>query len=364
MNVLAIIDYERRQEEGPAIADILSGLQQDECTLVELLPESRRNDDQVEGLVTEHPLSAPMPPGWLQRQRVQENLIRDLGRDLPDVIVAFGESAAAMGNDLANEIERPLLVECWHARHAKRPPVRPQRVTGYFTASEGLANVMRERRLHELIATIPFPVSTPDDLPTDMATAPSIAILDTDIDPNAAQQIIDGLKIVIERIPDLQICLEVQEAGGARIWRHAERIGILDRISSIRNASLVGPLVSDCTLTIMASSDRRSRSVTDLAMSRGRVVLRADHPMLSDLERSSQYILMEASADHWAQAIFDLLADADTRSALGNKARLQIEERNEPQMIKKTWKSLLEEAVGNVTYPFDNKGSTATTRSI
>ena len=182
-------------------------------------------------------------------------------------------------------------------------------------------------------------------------------MLDSNTDPAAAQIILDGLRMVIDHIPDLQICLEVDQDGGDRTWRHAEQVGMLDRISSVSNASLVGPLVSDCTLTIMASSERRARSVIALAMSRGRVVLRADHAMLSDQERTAQRILMETTADHWARAVLDLLADSDGRRSIGLKANQQIQERNNPELIKETWKSLLEEVVGNVTYPFENKGS-------
>ncbi|MCH2133298.1 MAG: hypothetical protein MK116_06070 [Phycisphaerales bacterium] len=357
MHVLAIIDEARRQEEGPALRDTLSGLQQADVMVTELLPTPPSPESDQAGLVTERPLTAAMPVGWLQRARVRDGLLRDLGRQPPDVVLAFGESTATLASDLAQAMDAPLVVECWNATHVKRPPVRPQRVAAYVTASAGLATALRDRKLHELIVALPFPIALPPQSVDAEDATPSIAILDAAAAPMEAKALIDGLVQVVQDIPDLQICLELGRIGGDPTWQYAESRGLLDRISSISNASTLSPLVSDCTLALMARSTCQARSVLDLAMARGRVIVRPDHPLLSEAERTAQCILMEPTAEQWARTILDLLADGDRRMQIGSAARAQVQHRNDPDRVRETWIQLLDEIEQDVTYPFATAGS-------
>ncbi|MDG2424397.1 MAG: hypothetical protein P8M22_10500 [Phycisphaerales bacterium] len=357
MHLLAIIDKSRRQQENNAISDVLGGIQEAGIQLTEVVAPPGIPGEEPRGMATSEPLIAPMPAPWFQRSRVLAGLLRDIGRPLPDVVLCMGDSAGNLAVDIADALDCPLLAECWLSSHLKRPPVRPHLVAGYVTASAGLASALRERKQHELIVTVPFPVHQPSQMEDLPEAAPSIAILDSAMDHKSAKCLLDGLRGVVQEIPDLQICLELTKASGDPIWKYAESIGLLDRISSISNASNLGPLVSDCTLTILASSEFASRSVVDMAMARGRVVVQADHPLLSEAQRSHQCILLEPTPDNWARTILDLLHDPDRRAKLGQAAQQHVLTRNDPDVVYSTWTQLLHEVSKDITYPFATTGT-------
>ena len=354
MHLLAVIDKSRQQQEGIVLADVLAGIQGTGVKLTEVVSPPHSPLEDPRGLATLTPLTAPMPVNWFQRSRVSNGLLRDIGRPLPDVVLSLGTDASTLAIDLAAALDCPLLVECWMGSHIKRPPVRPTLASGYVTASSGLATALRERNQHELIITAPYPVHMPEAAQDGPGLSPSVAVLDAAADAKGARVILDGLRGVVDEIPDLQICLELGGSDGDPIWKHAEAIGLLDRVSSISNASSLGPLVSECTLTLLASAACSARSIVDLAMARGRVVVQADHPLLCEAERTYQCVLLEPTPANWTRTIVDLLQDPDRRARLGQAARAHVERRNDPEVVYSTWTQLLLEVSKDITYPFAN----------
>ncbi|MEE2907138.1 MAG: hypothetical protein VX527_04815 [Planctomycetota bacterium] len=362
MHLLAVIDKSRQMQEGMALADVLAGIQDTGIQLTEIVTPPTSPLEDPRGLASLSPLTAPMPVNWFQRSRVCNGLLREIGRPLPDVVLSLGTAASTLAIDLAAALDCPLLVECWLGSHVRRPPVRSALASGYVTASSGLATSLRERNQHELIITAPYPVHMPEAAQDQPGLAPSVAVLDATSDAKGARIILDGLRGVVDEIPDLHICLELGGSNGDPIWKHAEAIGLLDRISSVSNASSLGPLVSECTLTLLASAACSARSIVDLAMARGRVVVQADHPLLSEAERTHQCILLESSPANWTRTIVDLLRDPDRRSRLGQAARAHVERRNDPHVVYSTWTQLLLEVSKDITYPFANTGSSSKNR--
>lgn len=357
MHLLVTIDDARVQEEGPAYAEVLAGIKQTGIQVTEVVAATPGQDNEVVGLDTDSPLVAPMPLPWLQRSKIVSNLVRDIGRPLPDVVLCLGSLSANVALEIANAVDCPVIAECWLASHLKRPPLRASQVAGYVTASAGLASALRGRQVGDLVVTVPFPVKLPDLNHEAADVIPSIAVLGSELDHDSARCLLDGIRTVVETIPDLQICLELGTRTGDPTWKYAESIGLLDRISSISNASNLGPLVSQCTLTALASCQQTARSVVDLAMARGSVVIQADHAFLSEAEREQQCILLEATAEQWAKSILDLLNDPERRSRLGKASREHVARRNNPDVVISTWTQLIHEASKDVTYPFANTGT-------
>ncbi|MBG83095.1 MAG: hypothetical protein CMJ40_00950 [Phycisphaerae bacterium] len=358
MHALVIIDNLRRSQEEQAIRDVLVGLQNAGIQITEMVQSPESSHDEISPLATEAPLHTPMPLNWLQRRRIIDGLSREIGRSLPDVIITFGQFAASIGQDLAMSLELPLVVECWQTDHIKRPPLRPQIVSAYATASSGLANAMRERDQHHLVATTPHPITMTDTANDTTNLPPSIAILDAEVDARSTRDILDGLTETVKHHPDLQIFMELGKSRSNTTWRHAESLGLLDRISSFSNASVLRPLISDCTFLIIANSTCCTRSVIDEAMSKGRVILRPDHPMLASPDRRHQCILTESSKEAWAEAIEDLISDSDRRSRLGQQARTHVRQQNDPNRVFSTWTQLIHEVSSELSYPLGNAGST------
>ena len=362
MHLLVTIDDARAEQEGKAYSEVIAGIKRTGVQVTEVVASTTGTSEEPTGLDTDTPLAIPMPLPWLQRSRLITNLIRDVGRPLPDVILNLGNSAASVAIELASSMDCPLIAECWMASHVKRPPVKPTQAAGYVTASSGLALALRERQQGDLIVTTPFPIAKTNRSEQDPEASPSIAILDSESNHQNARSLLDGIRMVVETIPNLQICLELGKRNGDPIWKYAESIGLLDRISSINNASNLGPLVSDCTLTILASSETTARSVVDMAMARGRVVLQADHPFLSESQRAHQCILLEPTPENWSQSILQLLEDPDRRDTLGKASRREILRRNDPDVVISTWTQLLHEASKDVTYPFANTDTSSQMR--
>ena len=359
MHALVIIDNARRSEEEQSIRDVLVGMQEAGIQITEIIQSPDSSRDELVPLSTDSPLHTPMPLNWLQKRKIIDTLSREIGRSLPDVIITFGHFAASIGQELATSLELPIVVECWQADHIKRPPLKPQMVTAYATASSGLATAMRERDQHHLVATTPYPITMADIPPGQIEPPPSIAILDAEADPRNSRNILDGLAETVKHHPDIQIFIELGRSNSNTTWRHAESLGLLDRMSSFSNASVLRQLVSDCTFIVIANSTCCTRSVIDEAMSKGRVILRPDHPMLTSSDRRHQCILTESSSEEWAEAIDDLISDPKRRNRLGQYAREHVKQQNDPNRVFSTWTQLIHEVSSDLTYPLGNAGTTS-----
>ena len=353
MLLMVLIDAQRRHEEERVLRRTLTCIRQCGIDLIEVHASAGR-DESVDALVTDHALTLPMPAGWLQRRRVRDRLLRALGRDLPTVIASFGHRAAAAGVDAATALDCPLLVEVWQASQVRTPPVKPGRVSGYFTSADGLGEGLRQLRAHDLVATIPYPVDLPE--PTGSTSCdPSITVLDAAPFNEGVARVLGGIARVVERYPSLQICLELGERDADGTWQRVDELGLLDRVSSVRNATEVAALASDSTLTILASESWSSRSIVDLAMARGRVVVRGDQAFLTEDDRRHQCVVLEPSVESWSQSLLGLLDDPGRCRTVGTAARDWIGSRNAADHVGRTWQQLLDEVSENVIYPFDSK---------
>ena len=354
MQALAIIDSGRRAEEEQAIRDVLVGLRSADVQVTELLQSPESSRDDVPELSSPSPLHIPMPLNWLQRKRIIDTLSREISRSMPDAIIAFGQKAAMIGHAIANSLELPLIVECWQTAHLKKPPLRPSMTAAYATASEGLAAAMRDCEQHHLVAMTPYPIHIPDQSTDTDRFSPSIAILDAEQDHQNTRSILKAIADLIHHHDTLHICIELGKTSSNAIWRYAESLGLLDRISSFANASTLRQLVSDCTLMIVANSSCCTRSVVDAAMGHGRVVLRPDHPLLSSIERDVQCVMKDTHQEAWTETLRELLENTDRRTGLGSKARAHIRVKNEPNRVFSTWAQLIHEVSHELTYPLAN----------
>ena len=178
---------------------------------------------------------------------------REIGRTPPDAIIAFGQLAATIGHELATALELPLIVECWQSDHCRRPPLRPHMVSAFATSSSGLAAAMgtqstSSRGNHTSSDRCSRDVREQDGSP------PSIAIIDAESDIGSTKLILESLAQVIRSIPDLQIFIELGTSKSNVLWRHAESLDLLERMSSFSNASQLRSLLGECTLMVVANS--------------------------------------------------------------------------------------------------------------
>ncbi|GEM_PF-2207238 len=360
MHVLVIIDDARRAQEEQSIKDMLLGIQEADMQVTEILQSPESSRDELVRLSTDSPLQTPMPLNWILKRRIIDSLSREIGRTLPDAIIAFGQFATPIAHELAISLELPLVVECWETDHIRRPPLRPQMASAFATASSGLAAAMRERNEHHLVATTPYPIEVVNADFDKTDQPPSIAIIDAESDIGNTRRILESLAEIVPAHPDLHLFIELGTSKSNVVWRHAESLGLLERTSSFSNASMLRPLLGDCTLMLVANSTCCTRSVIDEAMARGCVVLRPDHPMLTSSDRAHQCLLTESDKGGWIRAIENLLSDSDRRTRLAEMAHDHVRQQNDPNRVISTWKQLIHEVSANSSYPLANAGTTGT----
>ena len=358
MHVVVIVDNPRRFQEEQSIKDMLQGIQAADIQVTEILQSPESSRDELVELSTSTPLQTTMPLNWIQRKRMIDSLSREIGRTPPDAIIAFGQLAATIGHELATALELPLIVECWQSDHCRRPPLRPHMVSAFATSSSGLAAAMRERNQHLLVATTPHPIDAPEMFENRMDLPPSIAIIDAESDIGSTKLILESLAQVIRSIPDLQIFIELGTSKSNVLWRHAESLDLLERMSSFSNASQLRSLLGECTLMVVANSTCCTRAVIDEAMSRGCVVLRPDHPMLANPERLHQCLLTDSTKETWTETINDLLTDQPRRTRLALMAHEHVLKQNDPNRVISTWTQLIHEVSSQDPYPLGNTGTT------
>jgi glycosyltransferase involved in cell wall biosynthesis len=286
-------------------------------------------------------------------------------KNLPDIFYAVGEGAWNVGMDLAEAIERPVLLDVWNGRLARRVPRgrHARMVGGYVTPTRALREVLCQSIDPGLVSAVPTGVALPVESREVFArpdACVSIAVVGGGRDVPAYRAMLGGLSRVNREYPQLQIFLELRGRHQHEIWRYAQKLRLLDRISTVRDASPHRRLLTQCDMMLLPERYGELFSIMLEAMANGMVVIASHDPMIEMLQaEDSARIASADSPEEWAQLIRRTIQDPEGSRQLGQRARALIAARHTTNIQASTLIDVFEQVVSGGAYSFTEAARSA-----
>ena len=337
MHLAMIIDEERLKHEQSMLNRLSIGLMAEGMQLTRIVPGALDPDtidlgEQRVALATR--LVTPMRVLPWMRQARANRLAEALDKSPPDVIYAVGSKAWAVGLDLAQVIDRPMIVDVCSLAQASllsRAP-KSELIAGYVTPCAPLMNMLQPHveptRVNFVpigIAAPPQPVSILRQLGQNIA----IAVIGQARDIQAYAALFSGIRLAGLDLPIMQIMLELDGVHEHEIWKRVHAVGLLDRVSAIGDAPTYRALLTQCDVMLIPEGLGEPRSIMLEAMAFGIPVIAALDPANDVLIDGETALLVERSnARQWSDRIRDILNRPEEARKLGQRARSRVLERN------------------------------------
>lgn len=263
---------------------------------------------------------------WARRLHVRR-AVETLEESPPDALVLLGRDAWEFGLMLADELDRPALLEVWSATQAMQLP-RPathRSMAGVIAVCEGIARVARSRIGADLVSVVPMGAASSQpsrEVLADAEVAPAIVILGGSRDVAAYSAMFGGLARVVQQRPGTHFFLELRGPHEHDIWRQAERAGLISSISAFASAAQIHPLLMRCDMLIWPERFGELRSILLEAMAMGLpVVAAADHALEMLIDGTTARLVLRDTKESWWQIVHELLEEPAQAHALGRRGR-------------------------------------------
>jgi hypothetical protein len=361
MHVAAIIDEERLAHERPMLDRLLVALINDDARITRVLPrESDAQpgpDDSRLGLTPR--IHAPMRVlPWMRRQRI-EAIVEAMSSALPDVIHVVGERAWGLALELAGEIDRPVTIDVWSSALVRRVPHgrAARHVGGYVAATQPIAQALRRRVGEELVWLVRPGVAAAKPRAERAARAATdtiaLAIIGGGRDMPAYRAVLAALSRVMTQMPHVQAVLELRGPHEHEIWRVVQRLDLLGRVSSITDAALHRPLLTQCDFLLLPERVGEVQSLVLEAMALGMPVVASEDPALDMLIADGTAALVAgAKAAEWVQALQRLLSQPTEARELGERGRAHVLEHHRSSSQAAGLRRLFERIISGGAYRF------------
>jgi len=354
MHLAIVIDDERLEQEQSLLNRLCIGLIAEGVQVTRIVPDSIQQDriDQGEqriALATRVQTPLRVLP-WMRRGRMAK-LLGALERSPPDILYAVGSKAWSIAGDLAQALNRPMLVDIWSIATAEsahqigRQLPRGTAVAGYLAPSEGIAQALRTRVDPSLVALIPSGVPVPAQAHGVMLNpeAACLAILGRCRDVSAYQSLLGGLSRVLKQFRGVQLILELRGPGEHEIWREAERLELLGAVSAIGSASLYRDLLMGSDAIVMPEAGGEVRSIMLECMASGvPVIAREDKSLYPKGENDFTMEVVSAGSDAWAITLSRLLQEPEWSRSLGQQGRAKVQSEHRSSRHAEQMSSLLD----------------------
>jgi glycosyltransferase involved in cell wall biosynthesis len=154
--------------------------------------------------------------------------------------------------------------------------------------------------------------------------------------------------------PQVQIFMELRGPGEHQIWRHAQRLGLLELLSTFSNSWHHRSLLTRCDVLLVPEADAEVRSLVLEAMAHALPVVVADGRQTDAIRAGETAIVVtERSESAWAGAMQALAANRDMAARIGGAARAEVAARNRSsQQVSRLLETLLRTVHGE-SYVFD-----------
>jgi hypothetical protein len=330
MRLAMIIDAQRLAVEQRLINRLGVGLMAEGVELVRITPEGLHREALDEGerrIALAQRIEAPMRVmPWLRAARIRR-LAMALEAAPPDVLYLVGADTWALGLDLAAVLDRPALIDVYSPAIAQAAP-KPRtsaHIAGYVAPCEGIAQHAIARLGNDLVHMVPMGVSAnrrDRSVWGNGERVHSMAVLGSASDVNAYLALFEGLADVFAHHGSLEVFVELRGAREHEIWRNAERLNLLGRMSIIGSGAEHRPLLLRCDLLALPEGRGELRSLMLEAMAGEIPVVAANDPSLEMLrDGDTARIIPNAAGRQWSTALHELLETPETARALGARAR-------------------------------------------
>jgi len=368
MHVALIISEERLLHEHSMLNRLVIGLIDEGLRVTRIVPALMSWEHVLLGeqrIALASRLETDMKVLPWSRKRRATLLAAEMEKNPPDVIYAVGEGAWQAGMDLADFIERPVLLNVWNARLARRVPRgrHARMVGGYITPTKALREVLCQSIDPALVSAAPMGVALPSE-PRPIFARPeasvAIAVVGGCRDVPAYRAMLGGLSRVNREYPQLQIFLELRGPHQHEIWRYGQKLRLLDRISTIHDASPHRRLLTQCDMMLLPERYGELYSIMLEAMGGGMVVIASHDPMIEMLQaEETARVASVDSPEEWAQLIRRTIQDPDGSRQLGLRARAVIGARHSTNIQAGTLIDVFDQVVSGGAYSFSDAARTA-----
>lgn len=330
MHIALIIDKERLLLERDSINRLMVGLVTEGIRVTRIVPDSLDHQwiEAGESRVSlVHHLDTPMPTFPLLRSLRCRRLAETMHGSIPDAFHAFGITAWDLGRDLADAMDRPVILEtCSPAESKHLPTGRAARnVAAYVCPTDALAGTLSTRVTRERVLVVPPGVRAPDS-PTELFRNPedaiSLAIIGSGRDVPAYEVVLTALGSITADYPQLNIFLELPGRRSRSIWRIVERLGLLGNVSCLDHAAGLRRHLTRCDAMLIPEEFGELRILMLDAMAAGLPIIAPSDPCLSMLEDQINALLMtDGRSGQWERNLRRLLSDPEEARALGRMGR-------------------------------------------
>ncbi len=144
---------------------------------------------------------------------------------------------------------------------------------------------------------------------------------------DAYRSLLAGISLAVGRNPSMQFFFNTPRTDPHRLWREAERRGLMSNVSFVPQQPGHRDLLLMADALVLPQATGRTRGITLRAMARALPVLAVDDPALDELTHDhTAWVLQRPDAAAWAEALTRVAVTPDDAEALGQRARVWAQE--------------------------------------
>jgi len=329
MHVALVVDDERLHWEHAAINRLCIALVTEGVQLTRIVPEGIMEADpqSEQRMALIRRIGAPLDTlPWTRGTRCAR-LLKAMDKSRPEVVHVIGERAWGLGLDLGRALDCPVSLELNRQSQVLRVPRgrSARHVAAYLAPTLPIAEALRVRVDSDLVSFVPVGVALPSQAHAPLSEPDAgiaAVILGAARDLAVYRAMLDALARITKRYSQLQLFLELPSRRSHDIWRHAQRVGLLPRLTVISHAGHHRSLVTRCDLALLPQSAGAVRSVTLELMAHGIPIVATPDPWLDYfIEGETATLVSGLDVDEWDQRIGRWLANPEVGQAQGARAR-------------------------------------------
>jgi glycosyltransferase involved in cell wall biosynthesis len=284
----------------------------------------------------------------LQKLRLNK-VARELNDAPPDLLVAWGSAdptALAVASSIVPAL--PMVLWCWDAAELFSPVARLGAVRHIIASSQAVAE--RAPDSFRVPLTVVHPGVYCDDTPACFDVDGQMACL-VSLDPLASRVNYEALIRACRQMADAgrEFLLFAYDQGPAEypIWRLAEKLGLLERMSFVPFQQEAEPLLlhGDLYIHILPSTRVQYRSLE--AMGRGlAIVTCANHGADYLIDGQTCRIVGPQTPEAWREALTELIEDRPKAMALARRGQQYVRERHSLGRMLEQFGSICRQVAG------------------
>ncbi|MCL4210557.1 MAG: glycosyltransferase family 4 protein [Phycisphaeraceae bacterium] len=359
MHVAILFDAERLMHERAmlnrlCIALIGEGVQVTRIVPDEVADEAHEDDAVALAGRAGYPGRAVW---WAHGDRVRK-LADRFGKAPPDVLLALGEATWRLARDLAAALQRPLIVETWSWRTARRLSARlaPPAGLTVITPADALAQRIRRRLKSIPVEVVPWGVPFPDEptsAPARRGDSLALAVIGPGDSTRPYRAFVPALARFLRETTDALATCELDGRRSHDVWRLLRDQRLLERVSIISRASAHRTLLTQCDAVIAPEATGMVRSVFLEALANGVPVIAAEDNCLDFLKGGeTAMVIAKPSQETWLESLRRLVTQPTVIQSLTSNGRRLAEQRHRVSRQAEQLAGLLTRSITGDAIPF------------